>query len=883
MWDSPGNARVTPTRFDLSSTVKSSWQALVSPIEQIIDLDRFGAALLVTSECDGAAWQPGGPFEDGPKLLLPGSKYSVRSRKRYREQSLLGVEIISSALMQVGVPAESILHLDCQDGLESHRDPVQEIQSFWSDTLNPVTRHRDALIYYFGFALETGQWALTWTNHEGYSKVCILDPDLILPPCGPDDGVPGARLVVSDAPGTARMWMRPARRLRPVAAWLGEAMPGSTSGPPLARWLAGYMPEVPKGVLAFLSPPPEAGLEDLPCHLALFWGPSPPSTPQLSRHLLWELTEFVGATTMRYHRAAATEEILIKGGPQMLLAILESQITRGQDDLALKLLWLLQALAAEAPTERWADTMNEALSPAMSIPDWLGHGYEQIGQHPSVLAAILSFLASCASQCATCREECSRARWPQIQRLIFSAFRSLESEHDHEHAQAARAGCRMTSQVAAHHALDVKEHEELVLQLLGFLGQSGPSEQELTEAAAEALLYVTFRCNASKLQVLELIQQNKDCICEALSRSTKSSCIERILMFLRSLCAAQPASAVMDAFPEGCHEGGIVDVVIATLLRFETDPGVQRWGLAALGTVGAADERFAQRAVDAGAAQSVVWALGADSLSQAKSLEQDALFCAYALLSTESGQEQLAPSHPKHRGDSAVLPGLAASAVARALREDSSEAAMWGMRIFERICQRHAFVIEPYVDVILDAMLAEGCLHGTMVAASNAVSHLASVYPKAREKLLGRYVSLVKALQCMGHMAACEGTEDGKEREKELMDWVQVLVDILGPPRPLKSDDQILQEQLKKEEAQETPEDVKSVSKSGSKSNTGTKSNPGTKSRTGTKLEGSAGGGTPVDGSRSGTKSGTKEGAANRDTSGSKGPSRTKSNLAVPK
>lgn len=38
---------------------------------------------------------------------------------------------------------------------------------------------------------------------------------------------------------------------------------------------------------------------------------------------------------------------------------------------------------------------------------------------------------------------------------------------------------------------------------------------------------------------------------------------------------------------------------------------------------------------------------------------------------------------------------------------------------------------------------------------------------------------------------------------QELMDWVQVLVDILGPPRPLKSDDQILQEQLKKEEAQD--------------------------------------------------------------------------------
>ena len=370
----------------------------------------------------------------------------------------------------------------------------------------------------------------------------------------------GARLVISDAPGTARMWMRPARRLRGVAAWLGEALPGSNSGPPLTRWLAGFMPEPPKGALAFLRPPPEAGLEDLPCHKALFWGPSPPSTPELSSHLLWELTEFVGAATMIIHRAAATEEILIKGGPQMLLAILESQITKGQDDLALKLLWLLQALAAESPTDRWADTMNEALSPAMSIPDWLGHGYEQIGQHPRVLAAILSFLASCASQCARCREECSTSRWPRILRLIFSAFGSLEKDYDEEHAQAARAACRMTSQVAAHHPIDVEEHKELILKLLGFLSKG--AHEELTEAAAEALLYTTFRCNESKLRVLQLIHEHdQDCISEALTKSTRSSCIERILIFIRSLCAAQPPFAVLDAFPEGCYEGGIVDVV----------------------------------------------------------------------------------------------------------------------------------------------------------------------------------------------------------------------------------------------------------------------------------------------------------------------------------
>ena len=29
----------------------SSWQALVTPIERIVDLERFGAALLITSEC----------------------------------------------------------------------------------------------------------------------------------------------------------------------------------------------------------------------------------------------------------------------------------------------------------------------------------------------------------------------------------------------------------------------------------------------------------------------------------------------------------------------------------------------------------------------------------------------------------------------------------------------------------------------------------------------------------------------------------------------------------------------------------------------------------------------------------------------------------------
>lgn len=131
----------------------------------------------------------------------------------------------------------------------------------------------------------------------------------------------------------------------------------------------------------------------------------------------------------------------------MLLYILESQIKVGQDDLALQLLWLLQALAAEAPTDRWADTMNEALSPAMSIPDWLGHGYGKVAENaPQILAAVLSFLASCASQCARCREDlCRLSELPRPPRspgrCALRARRARGLSDDGTDCGASSAGC----------------------------------------------------------------------------------------------------------------------------------------------------------------------------------------------------------------------------------------------------------------------------------------------------------------------------------------------------------------------------------------------------------------------------------------------------------
>jgi len=644
-------------------------------------------------------------------------------------------------------------------------------------------------------------------------------------------------------------------------------MPGGRGGPPLTRWLAGFMPNPPAGVLAFLEPCPEVGLEDLPCHKQLFWGLPP--QPMLSS-LLWELEQFVGAETMKAHRADAIEEILVKGGPQMLLKIL-SQVTQreGYEKLALQALWLLQALAAESPTQRWAGTMNESVNAAMQLTFRLCGGYSN-SDHPHLLAAILSFLASCASRCVICCEESSAgtAKWKLMLQLINAALASLEASRSKEgkagkegkegkegkDAQAAaEAACHMVAQVSSHRPLGVvPEHQELYVKLLGLF--SAAVEHEIvTEAAAEALLHITLRSNELKLEILRLIGHFgfEHALCDALRKCTKLSVKEKILMFLRSISAAQPAKAVVEAFPGQDAGPGIIEVIIETLQS--EDPSIQRWGLAALGAICSADEDFAWRGAESGAASAVIWALSAETLAQAKSLEQDALFCAFSLLQTDPSRLVSLLSHKLGR-----LPGLTASAVARGLRDEggSSEAAMWGLRIYERICQQHAFLVEPYVGVILDAILAEGCLHGTMIAGSNAVSHLASVCPGAREKLINNYVKMVKALQSMGHRAACEGTEDGRQREQELTDWVQVLVDIIGPPRPVKSDDQIQCEQIRDEEAEEMS---KSVSKS--KSNQGSKSNAGTKSHNGTKLESA---------SRPGTKLGTKE---------SSGVSRTKSKL----
>jgi len=213
------------------------------------------------------------------------------------------------------------------------------------------------------------------------------------------------------------------------------------------------------------------------------------------------------------------------------------------------------------------------------------------------------------------------------------------------------------------------------------------------------------------------------------------------------------------------------------------------------------------------------------------------------------GRDELAP-----KGKPSRLPGLTAAAISRGIRDEggSSEAALWGLRIYERIAQTRARIIAPYVEVIVDAMLIQGCLHGTMIAGANTVSHLAAVSEVANPKLVAMRVPLVKALQTMSHEAAAEKTEAGRAREKELLDWVQVMIDILGPPRWPPVEDEL-------PDPEEVNDDDVVMSRSTSKNG----SKHGSKSRTGTKLDSGSQGGP----SRSATKGGTKDLAASRTKS----------------
>eukprot|EP00933_Yihiella_yeosuensis_P017268 TRINITY_DN14470_c0_g1_i1.p1 TRINITY_DN14470_c0_g1~~TRINITY_DN14470_c0_g1_i1.p1 ORF type:complete len:525 (+),score=125.84 TRINITY_DN14470_c0_g1_i1:91-1575(+) len=481
--------------------------------------------------------------------------------------------------------------------------------------------------------------------------------------------------------------------------------------------------------------------------------------------------------------------------------------------------------------------MDEAFEATLDVPKRL---YGTSDSASSVLlAAVLGWLGTCASRCLRCREECSfggtSRMWPKVVELILAGLKGFRGGSEQvdlstgmtpDAYNAAVSACQVASQAACHRNISVEGHEQVYVSLItAVITMRG---EELTLAAAEALVYMTLRCNDAKVYVAKLLSHDAgESICNVLDKANAGSSA-KVQALLRSIAAAKPSSSVFEAF----GSGRIMEAVITNLCRHSGDHKVQRWGLAALGALALVDVKLADQAAEGGAT-CITWVLGSDALTGAPFVEQEALFCAHSLLHSDAAKAQLAPTKKGGR-----LPGLTASAIATGLRNDggSSEAALWGLRIFEIICQTRATLIEPYVGVVVDAMLAEGCLHKAMIAGANTVSHLAAVVPSANIKLKQARVQLVKTLQQRAHAAASTGTEAGRAQEKELLDWVQVLIDILGPARPPKESDELQSEEEDEEAMMEDELALAGASaQEGTKSEKGTKSNPGTKSVAGTK------------------------------------------------
>jgi len=179
----------------------------------------IGGAVLLTSACEDHEGDA-----TNPDIVVPGGPYRYDSRDQYHEQGHLGAELVCKALEDVGIPPARIhrMHFDHCPG-----HPTSAVCRF----LRRLPPHApDCVIYYCGPASKEGGWMLGWFDENGDLQQDLIEPESLLPEAGTEDGPPGNRLIISDAPGSAKMWLRPATRLSGVAAWAGPALPGGSGG-----------------------------------------------------------------------------------------------------------------------------------------------------------------------------------------------------------------------------------------------------------------------------------------------------------------------------------------------------------------------------------------------------------------------------------------------------------------------------------------------------------------------------------------------------------------------------------------------------------------------------------------------------------------------------
>jgi len=764
-------------------------------------------------------------------LYVHGDRYRHESQATYRQASLLGVQLMFEALNAIGVHPGRIHHWDLCDGTDADVDVAADIQDLLSHLPSNIP---DALIYYCGPATAEGHWSLTWRCPEGHLRRIIVEPDdplglpefNLLPP--PEVSVVGSRIFVTDAPFTARNWVKPALRQRGIAGLEGAGLASTERGPALTRWVVGEFAVPPRGVVAFVDAPPDVGLQRLPAFNTLFWAGLPSNLDDVER-LIWELEEFLGAATQHERRLAANLELFSHGGAALMLVYLASFGSAASDNLLLHILWLLHSFLMSTPLERWAGAMDEVLEAVLELPNSCGsrhiqpnqgqqqdqqmHAFQGLQQQqilsqqsdggvrgesdatsrhsncsPSVLRSCLTLATACIARCSHCQERCGGDLQPKV---LSSIMRALGGDAGPKFvdAAAAAAGCRLASQLAHQVTLDFEHHSQLVasLQLVlcrdpRFDEVSGDydddkfkAEEDLTAAGAEALFYACIRSNAMKLKVLKLLGTSGRL--QLLLNLRGEAAVAKLLALLRTIAAAEPPESVSEAFNET-----IAVEIVEAVNRFSEEAAVQRWGLAALGALVNQDRNFG-RAVEAGISDCVLSSLESSYEGSELAAMQEALFCAYALL--HSGVGNLGG-----RPELATLTGQALRCSLRTTMTVGSECTAWSLKVLQMLACKAGgqAMVEPFLPDIVEAMLSGSITFNACEAACATISFLVAGSVRITASLRPIKSRLVRAVQLLS-WAFVEAEGSDCRKVKSLQAWVSVLADILGDPRPLVDDD----------------------------------------------------------------------------------------------
>eukprot|EP00927_Polykrikos_kofoidii_P015379 TRINITY_DN16821_c0_g1_i1.p1 TRINITY_DN16821_c0_g1~~TRINITY_DN16821_c0_g1_i1.p1 ORF type:complete len:974 (+),score=133.59 TRINITY_DN16821_c0_g1_i1:108-2924(+) len=878
-----------------------TWGSLVaervasSALAAVVDPNRVGGILILTSACDAVPWMPPnnvrGTAEEQLVLrkcgefarAVPGGIYRWEARALHRKQSELGAEIIASHMEEIGIPAASIEIADYVGGEATPKlDPEATVRDFFSRLSHKTP---DALVYFCGPSGPHGEWAFDWMDANDEPATFLLSPQVFdVGMCGP----PGVRLIVSDAPCTADVWLAPAARRMGLAAWADAGQLGGDGGPPLARWLTGrILGDPPKGALAFPLPP-DVGIRDLPAYRPLFWGPMMPPSIEQSAHLLWEVQAFVGACTRKWRRAESNHEALSRGCMQVVVAALVAYgADADEEPLLMRCVWLLHSLASYSPSERWLGELVVAFGAVLR----LFQRRDEVSI--DLFSGCLNFGAVCLGRCDRCRTACLRRSGGlhELARALalgclggggrddvsggrLPPFPRGENRKQPMPSSAA-AAARFVAQLFRHEAPEVRDPKDCAL--LAALQRVFLYDWEVVapESAVDVRLHVAEALHMASLHEQEVKRAlvsdfaHLPRLLVVLEACSDPSVVAKVLALMRSLALTDPmvpledrskneeelpvnegtslvatqrarvflsidsmgaismvergdvvtasgppvlsqgmrmvpigpvgaiciaAFQVKSKLPVGDPHADVrlprasVEAMVKCLCKFPDDAAVQRWGLAAIGVL--ASRGFPlEDTIAHGIGTCVLWALGTNTLGHHPQVEQEALFCAHALMMHES-QAGRAKLHAKGTG----FVKLVAAAIDRAAVAGSTsrrtgsggvlgkssdvpktaihEAVRWGIQVFGLLAAGRggARIVASYINSIVKAVLNPGCTEDTLLSAAQALSIAFEGSEKAKANV--SEADRLEIVRCLQERSA----KLPIERRNSMNAWIRVLV-----------------------------------------------------------------------------------------------------------